>query len=153
MYWFNVMKTPAKDRRYKLTAEGIETVRRLRKENTLSQTKRILAEEYDINISTATIVYWTDEESRNKQRMKNARRKYVSGSDEDKRRIARDADKRRANWKADPDMKLRHRLQQAIDENRSQRNIINFDGKTYTLDEAKKIIEGGTLRRKNRKMD
>tara|TARA_R110001592_G_scaffold40119_11_gene131968 strand:- start:192 stop:653 length:462 start_codon:yes stop_codon:yes gene_type:complete len=153
MTWFTVMKTPAKDRRYKLTAEDIETVRRLRKENTLSQTKRILAEEYDINISTATIVYWTDEESRKNKRLKNARRKYVSGSDEDKRRIARDADKRRANWEADPDMKLRHRLQQAIDENRSKRHTINFDGKTYTLDEAKKIIESGTLRRKNRKMD
>ena len=153
MPWFSVMKTPAKDRRYKLTAEDIETIRRLRKENSLNQTKRILAEEYGINISTATIVYWVNEESRKNKRLKNARRRYISGSDEDKRRIARDADKRRANWESDPDMELRHRLQGAIDENRSKRHIITFDGKTYTLDEAKKIIEGGTLRRKNRKMD
>ncbi len=156
MPWFSVMKTPAKDRRYKLTAEDIETIRRLRKENSLNQTKRILAEEYGINISTATIVYWVNEESRKNKRLKNARRRYISGSDEDKRRIARDADKRRANWESDPDMELRHRLQQAIDEDKQDnrfRHTITFDGKTYTLDEAKKIIEGGTLRRKNRKMD
>ena len=156
MSWFSLMKTPAKDRRYKLTAEDIDTIRRLRKENSLNQTKRILSEEYGINISTATIVYWTNEESRKDKRLKNARRRYVPGSEESKRRIARDSDKRRANWEADPDMKLRHKLQQAIDEDRSSKTFrynITVDGKTYTLDEAKEIIEGGTLRRKNRKMD
>jgi len=156
MTWFSVMKTPAKDRRYKLTAEDIDTIRRLRKENSLNQTKRILAEEYGINISTATIVYWVNEESRKNKRLKNAKRTYVPGSEESKRRIARDADKRRANWEADPDMKLRHKLQQAIDEDKQDnrfRHTITVDGKTYTLDEAKKIIEGGTLKRKNRKMD
>ena len=158
MTWFSVMKTPAKDRRYKLTAEDIDTIRRLRKENSLNQTKRILSEEYGINISTATIHYWTNEESRKKQRMKVAQRRYVPGSEESKRRIARDADKRRANWEVDPDMKLRHKLQQAIDEDRGDRKAgnrytITVDGKTYTLDEAKKLIAGGTLRRKNRKMD
>ena len=156
MTWFSVMKTPAKDRRYKLTAEDIDTIRRLRKENSLNQTKRILSEEYGINISTATIVYWTNEDSRNKQRMKNAKRKYVPGSEESKRRIARDADKRRANWEADPDMKLRHKLQQAIDEDKTDKTFrytITVDGKTYTLEEAKKLIAGGTLRRKKRKMD
>ena len=90
--------------------------------------------------------------------MKVAQRRYVPGSEESKRRIARDADKRRANWEADPDMKLRHKLQQAIDEDRGDRKAgnrytITVDGKTYTLDEAKKLIAGGTLRRKNRKMD
>jgi len=156
MTWFSLMKTPAKDRRYKLTAEDIDTIRRLRKENSLNQTKRILSEEYDINISTATIHYWTNEESRKDKRLKNARRRYVPGSDEDKRRIARDSAKRQENWKADPDMKLRHRLQQAIDEDKTDktfRHTITVDGKTYTLDEAKELIAGGTLRRKNRKLD
>lgn len=159
MTWFNLVKSPAKDRRYKLMPEDINVIRQIReKGNTLRQTKEILQEKYGINISTATIMYWTNEESRNKQRMKTAKRRYVKGSDEDKRRIARDSVKRQENWKADPDMKLRHKLQQAIDEDRGDRvagnrYTITVDGKTYTLDEAKKLIAGGTLRRKNRKID
>jgi hypothetical protein len=157
MYWFNVMKTPAKDKRYKLTLEDINIIRELREEgNILVTIKQILKEKYGINISTATIMYWTNEESRNKQRLKNAKRKYVAGSKENKRRIANDGAKRKENWEADPDMKLRHKLQHAIDEDRSRktfRHNVTVDGKTYTLDEAKKLIAEGSLKRPNRKFD
>ena len=95
------------------------------------------------------------------QLLKNAKRKYVAGSKENKRRIANDGAKRKENWEADPDMKLRHKLQQAIDEGRSEswraknwsRNGLTVDGVYYTIDEAKKLIAEGSLKRPNRKLD
>ena len=156
--WEEVLKSPARDVRYKVTQEDIDEMRELRASGNSYQAIANHMADKGKKISTTTVVYWTNEESRKKQRMKVAQRRYVPGSEESKRRIARDADKRRANWEADPDMKLRHKLQQAIDEDRGDRKAgnrytITVDGKTYTLDEAKKLIAGGTLRRKNRKMD
>ncbi len=99
MAWFECIKAPAKDKRYKLTPEDVNIMRELREAgNSLSQIQKILEEEYGIKISTSTILYWTSEEQRIKQRKKNAKRKYVAGSEESNRRIAIDGAKRKENW-------------------------------------------------------
>ena len=81
---------PAKDKRYKVTADDVKTMQGL-SESGMSQTAiwRLFVEK-GISISLATVHYWVNEESRKKQRKKNARRKYVPGTLENSLRVERD---------------------------------------------------------------
>ena len=56
------------DKRYKLTSKDIEEMNVLR-----SQGKTLKDVAKHFKISQATVLYWTDEEYRNKQRLKNAK--------------------------------------------------------------------------------
>jgi hypothetical protein len=140
MSWENILKA-AKDRRYKVNQEIIDGMRDMRKRGASYQK---IADEYGVSQFTAN--YWTNEETRKKQRAKTAKRTYPP---KDERRIKRDQAKRKENWEASPDMKLRHRIQSAIDDKR-------FDQKTVqgmTMEEARKLLESGKLQGKNRKFE
>jgi hypothetical protein len=151
MSWESILKSPAKDRRYKLTQEDITQMNKLREEG-MSNTN-ILRHMKDKGkmISRTTVIYWTNEEERKKQRAKNAKRKYVKGSPEDIARKKRDANKRRENWEADPDMKLRHQIQSAMDEKRPTHQRHTIHG--MDMKDAKALLSSGKLQRKNKKVE
>ena len=75
------------DKRYKLTSKDIEEMNVLRGQG---KTLEDLAKHF--KISQATVLYWTDEEYRNKQRLKNAKRRKKGL--ELKKSIERDTEKR-----------------------------------------------------------
>ena len=150
MNWLNVLKTPAKDKRYKIKPEDVELIKKLRGDGlSYAAVAKILTEEHDIPISWSTVAYWTDEEYRRKMREKNAKRRVVPGSAEHAHKIQRDMEKRKKNWEADPDMKLRHNIQSSLNEKRS--NVHSVQG--LSAKEAKELLESGKLQRKNRKID
>ena len=140
MGWKGVLKS-AKDRRYKVNQEIIDGMREMREKGASYQK---IAGEYGVSQFTAN--YWTNEETRKKSREKNAKRTYPP---KDKRRIKRDQAKRKENWEASPDMKLRHAIQSAIDEKRLDRKTVQG----MTMEEAKKLLGLGKLQRKNRKFE
>ena len=132
---------PARDRRYKVTPEIISSMKEMRASG---YSYRIIGEFH--GVSGATALYWIDDSQRAKQRAKNAKRKYAPG---DRQRIGRDMEKRRINWKKDPDMRLRHTIQSAKDEKRIKRKTV----KGMKMTEAKKLLKSGKLQRKNAKME
>ena len=143
-----LVKMPARDRRYKITQEDVEYMRELRESGmSYGAISRQLIEE-GIPASPGIVLYWTNEASRMAQRAKNAKRKYEPGSEENARRIARAQEKRNENWEADPDMKLRHEIQSALGETRSDRHTIQG----VDMDEATEWIESGELTRPNAKI-
>jgi len=153
--WKNILKTPAKDVRYKVTQEDIDEMRELRESGNSYQAIANHMADKDKKISTATVVYWTNEESRRKQREKNAKRRYDPDSEENRRRIKRDMDKRRKNFAADSEMETRHRIQGALDEKRHPRHSVKVNPKSdkrMNIDNARRLLESGKLQRKNRKM-
>ena len=79
MTWQSVLKSPAKDRRYKLTQEDITQMNKLKEEGKSNTEIGLAMGERGKEISNATVIYWTDKEQREKQRAKNAIRKYVKG--------------------------------------------------------------------------
>jgi len=164
--WQDILKMPAKDARYKVTQEDIKEMNRLKAEGkrhgeiwriiNKPHIDKIKAENPELDIkdirgpfSKGIVTYWTSEESRKKQREKNAKRKYVAGSPEDIRRKKRDQQKRKRNWKADPDMKLRHEIQSAKDEKRADRKTVRGIDIKY----AKNLLDSGKLQRNNKKVD
>lgn len=153
-----VRKMPAKDRRYKIKPEDIELMKKLRADGlSYAGVARILTEEHDIPISWGTVAYWTDPEYQRKMREKNAKRRVVPGSEEHANKIKRDMDKRKENWKADPDMKRRHMLQSRLNDKRplqdgvTPRTVHTIEGRP--VEEAIEELESGRLKRKNRKID
>jgi len=153
--WKDILKMPAKDKRYKINQEDIDFMNRLKQEgksNTeirLELGKKISEGGRGKQISRATVIYWTNKEQRDKQRAKNAKRSYVKGSPEDIRRKQRDSQKRRENWRADPDMRLRHEIQSAKDEKRSGRRTV----RGMDIKDAKKLLDSGKLQRDNKKVE
>jgi len=143
----NELTMPAKDQRYKVTADDVKRMQEL-SERGMSQAAiwKLLVEE--IPLSRGMVHYWVNEESRKKQREKNARRKYVPGTLEHSLRVERDQQKRKENWKADPDMKLRHTIQSAKDESRVPRHTV----KGMKMSEAEKLLDSGKLQRSNAKI-
>ena len=142
------LNMPAKDKRYKVTAQDVERMQELHAQG-MSQaaiTRTLNAE--GIPVSTGIVHYWVNEESRKKQRKKNAKRRVVPGTAEHSQKIERDQQKRRENWEADPDMRLRHSIQSAMDETRSERH--NIQGLTKA--EAEKLLKSGKLKRPNAKI-
>jgi len=155
MGWEELLKTPARDVRYKVTQEDIDRMRELRESGLSQQAISNLFAEEGKNISRNIIQYWTNEESRKKQRAKNAKRRYDPDSEENKRRIQRDMEKRRKNFAADSEMETRHRIQRALDEKRFPRHSVKVNPESHRrmdIDNARRLLESGKLQRKNRKM-
>ena len=130
----------AKDRRYKVDRQMIMSMRRMR---ATGASYRAIGEAHGVSGSTA--LYWIDEYQRKKQRAKVAKRTHPPG---DKQRISRDMQKRRENWKDEPDMKLRHTIQSAKDEKRSTRRTV----KGMRMDEAERLLKSGKLKKDNNKI-
>lgn len=131
---------PARDRRYKVDDEMIRSMRIMR---ATGASYRAIGEAH--GVSGATALYWIDDAQRAKQRTKNAKRRY---SPSDTQRIQRDQNKRKENWKADPEMRLRHTIQSAKDEKRVKRKSV----KGMKMKDAEKLLRSGKLQRDNRKM-
>ncbi len=145
---WDVLKMPARDRRYAVTNEDVERIQALTAQG-MSQAgiARLLNEEGK-PVSVGIVHYWANEASRLKQREKNAKRKYEPGSVENAMRIKRDQQKRKENWEADPDMKLRHAIQSAIGETRANRKTVAG----MSMEDAENKIRSKELTRPNAKI-
>ena len=109
------------DYRYKITQEEIEKARELRATG-LSQQK--IADE--LGLTRNQVQYWTNDESRKKQREKNAKyNHWADMSPEQKaRKLAVDYKKRKENWKETPATYLKHSVHSAKSETRSNRHTV-----------------------------
>ena len=129
------------DKRYKVTQDVVDKMRALRKQ---SWTYQSIADRF--NVSYATANYWCNKASRDKQRAKNAKRRY-EGKELDIRK-KKDSQKRKETFKAFPDLMLRHALQSAIDEKRCTRR----SSKGYNMKEARALLRSGKLQLGNAKI-
>lgn len=109
------------DYRYKITKEEIEKARELRATG-LSQQK--IADQ--LGLTRNQVQYWTNDESRKKQREKNAKyNNWSDMTDEQKaRKLAVDYKKRKENWKETPATYLKHSVHSAKSETRSNRHTV-----------------------------
>ena len=89
------------DYRYKVTKQDILDMREFKE---LGFTNRELAEHF--GVSQSTILYWTNDESRHKQRLKNSSRKSVKRT---KRVIERNTAKRKLNIEETQMTFIRHK--------------------------------------------
>ena len=133
---------PARDKRYKVTPA---IVRRMRVMRRGGLTYQRIADSFGVSYFTA--YYWTNDGYRADKRRKNAQRTYTPA--ENPARAARDAAKRKANWVADPEMKLRHEIQSAKGEKRSVRRTVQG----MPMSEAEELLKSGKLNRRNQKLD
>jgi predicted transcriptional regulator len=123
------------DFRYKITPEQIEEARELRASG-LSQQKVANL----MGLTRNQVQYWTNDESRKKQRAKNAKyNNWATMSEAEKRRrIQQDAKKRKLNWEETPTTYLKHSLNAAKAEKRSNRKTVLG----MSLAEAEAAVEG-----------
>ena len=105
------------DKRYKLSSEDIQEMNVLRGQG---KTLDDLAKHF--NVSQATILYWTDKKQREKQRLKNAKRKKKGL--ELKTSIKKDTEKRKLRWSIVPQNMWVNRYHSAKGEKRSKRHKI-----------------------------
>jgi hypothetical protein len=105
------------DKRYKLSSEDIQEMNVLRGQG---KTLDDLAKHF--NVSQATILYWTDKKQREKQRLKNAKRKKKGL--ELKTSIKKDIEKRKLRWSTVPQNMWVNRYHSAKGEKRSERHKI-----------------------------
>tara|TARA_R110000764_G_scaffold229788_1_gene320764 strand:- start:44 stop:460 length:417 start_codon:yes stop_codon:yes gene_type:complete len=105
------------DKRYKLSSEDIQEMNVLRGQG---KTLDDLAKHF--NVSQATILYWTDKKQREKQRLKNAKRKKKGL--ELKTSIKKDIEKRKLRWSTVPQNMWVNRYHSAKGEKRSKRHKI-----------------------------
>ena len=105
------------DKRYKLSSEDIQEMNVLRGQG---KTLDDLAKHF--NVSQATILYWTDKKQREKQRLKNAKRKKKGL--ELKTSIKKDVEKRKLRWSTLPQNMWVNRYHSAKGEKRSKRHKI-----------------------------
>jgi hypothetical protein len=105
------------DKRYKLSSKDIQEMNVLRGQG---KTLDDLAKHF--NVSQATILYWTDKKQREKQRLKNAKRKK-KGLDL-KTSIKKDIEKRKLRWSTVPQNMWVNRYHSAKGEKRSKRHKI-----------------------------
>lgn len=141
---------PAKDKRYKVSERDVERMQSLHAQGMSQASITRLLNDEGIPVSAGIVHYWVNEESRKKQREKNAKRRVEPGTAEHRQKIERDQQKRRENWDADPDMRLRHQIQSAMDEKRPNHQRRTVQG--VDLDEAKEWIRSGKLTRPNAKI-
>ena len=132
------------DYRYKVTEQDILDMRELRK---LGFTQRELAEHY--KVSSSTILYWTNDESRAKQRLKNARRRI--NKEDVPKKVKRDLAKRKENIEETPMTFIRHNYHSRKADIKSRNMTFNT---MYGLDKEvwDKIMEQKLLNRPNGKM-
>ena len=105
------------DKRYKLSSKDIQEMNVLR-----GQGKTLDDLAKHVNVSQATILYWTDKKQREKQRLKNAKRKK-KGLDL-KTSIKKDIEKRKLRWSTVPQNMWVNRYHSAKGEKRSKRHKI-----------------------------
>ena len=106
------------DKRYKVTPENVKEMIRLRSKK---KTLKFLSNKF--KVSQATILYWTDEKQRNKQRIKNAKRKKVGETL--KHSIKKDQEKRKERWSVSKYSRVLHGVYSALHETRSNRYKVN----------------------------
>ena len=105
------------DKRNKLTSKDIEEINVLRGQG---KTLKDLAKYF--KISQATVLYWTDKKQREKQRLKNAKRRKKGL--ELKKSIEKDTEKRKLRWSVVPQNMWVNRYHSAKGEKRSKRHKI-----------------------------
>jgi len=105
------------DKRYKLSSKDIQEINVLRGQG---KTLDDLAKHF--NVSQATILYWTDKKQREKQRLKNAKRRKKGL--ELKTSIKKDTEKRKLRWSIVPQNMWVNRYHSAKGEKRSKRHKI-----------------------------
>lgn len=120
-----------KDRRYKISQEDVNIMRELRREGC---SYSVISELFPV--SSGTVGYWCNEDSRKKQRTKNARRKHQPL---DEKRMEQMTQKRKEN-RQDDRFKTRTSFQSAKDEKRTKR-ITARDYRTNKLIPLKKALE------------
>jgi hypothetical protein len=130
-----------KDKRYKLTQQDVNDIRELKK---LGFSNRELA--LSFAVSPTTIVYWCNDESRAKQRLKNAKRK--PNAHELERKKERDKQKRKENWEETPVSQLRHIYHSRKSDKRAEfKSMLGYDREVWD-----RIAEKGLLNRPNSKI-
>ena len=103
------------DGRYKVTPEVVTEMNSLRKEGkTLDELSKYF------KVSQTTIIYWTDDRQREKQRLKNAKKRKTGV--QLKRSIENDTKKRRLRWEVVPQSRWVNRYYSAICETRTNRD-------------------------------
>jgi len=100
------------DNRYKVNEQDILDMREFR---SLGFTLQQIADSY--NISSATVTYWTNDKSRDKQKIKNAKRTRTK--EENKIRNKINSEKRRLNNIETPRTKIRHTLESRLNDKRN----------------------------------
>ena len=105
------------DKRYKLTSKDIEKMNVLR-----GQGKTLEDLSKNFKVSQATVLYWTDKKQREKQRLKNAKRRKKGV--ELKKSIEKDTEKRKLRWSVVPQNMWVNRYHSAKGEKRSKRHKI-----------------------------
>ena len=105
------------DKRYKLTFKDIEQINIFR-----GQGKTLEELSNYFKVSQATILYWTDKKQREKQRLKNAKRRKKGL--ELKKSIKKDTEKRKLRWSVVPQNMWVNRYHSAKGEKRSKRHKI-----------------------------
>lgn len=132
------------DYRYKVTEQDILDMRELRK---LGFKVKEIADSY--NISTTTVVYWTNDKSRAKQRLKNARRR--TNKEDISKKVKRDMAKRLENIEETPMTFIRHnyhtRKADIKSRNMAFKTMYGHDKEVWD-----KIMEQKLLNRPNGKM-
>ncbi len=146
---WRITKMPARDDRYKVTADDVKRMQQLSEQGMSQAAIARLLQEEGIPVSTGIVHYWVNETSRNSQRLKNAKRRYVAGSAENQARIARDMAKRKRNWNVDDDMRFRHAIQSAKDEKRSKRHTVEG----ISMSDAEDLLWNRELTKPNSKID
>tara|TARA_B100000029_G_scaffold459320_1_gene489355 strand:+ start:258 stop:686 length:429 start_codon:yes stop_codon:yes gene_type:complete len=130
------------DKRYKLSQQDVEDIRELKK---LGFTNKELALAFAV--SESTILYWYNDESRAKQRLKNAKRKLRPNEDIEHKK-ARDLQKRKENWEETPVSFFRHRYHSRKSDKRAEfKTMYGHDREVWD-----KIAEKGLLNRPNAKI-
>jgi transposase len=132
------------DYRYKVTEQDILDMRELRE---LGFSQRELAEHF--KVSKSTIYYWTNDESRAKQRLKNARRR--TNKEDMSKKVKRDMEKRLENIEETPMTFIRHnyhsRKADVKSRNMAFKTMYGHDKEVWD-----KIMEQKLLNRPNGKM-
>ena len=130
-----------KDKRYKVDQFMVNETRLCRESGMSYQA---IADDFEVSYSTA--LYWTNDEQREKQRAKIAKRRKTG--DELKRSIEVDTLRRKKLLQTDEKAKLKHAIESANNEKRSKRHkVLGLD-----LEEANKMLKSGKLNRPNAKV-
>ena len=129
------MKGKIKDHRYKVTNEDIDLMRKLRSNG---MPYRLIAESIG-GISWATAQYWSNSAQRSKSRLRNAKRRHTP--DEQKKRIVRDLQRRKVKWEIDPILKLKHDIECALRDKRSNRKTV----RGVPIEIAREMMERNNL--------
>ncbi len=130
-----------KDKRYKVD-QFIVNEMRLCRETGMSY--QAIADDFEVSYSTA--LYWCDENQREKQRAKNAKRRKTG--DELKKSIEVDTARRKDLLQTNKTAKLKHAIESANAETRSKRRTVLG----MNLKDANELLASGKLQRPNAKV-